>query len=73
MGRERVLAMDLLRGLAVAAMIGVHTVNALLDPALRQGALSAVVHFASGLPFCWATQPRVPSVRGCPGCSAASA
>ncbi len=49
MGRERVLAMDLLRGLAVAAMIGVHTVNALLDPALRQGALSAVVHFASGL------------------------
>ena len=49
MGRERVLAMDLLRGLAVAAMIGVHTVNALLDPALRQGVLSAVVHFASGL------------------------
>jgi len=49
MGRERVLAMDLLRGLAVVAMIGVHTVNALLDPALRQGALSAVVHFASGL------------------------
>jgi uncharacterized membrane protein len=41
--------MDLLRGLAVVAMIGVHTVNALLDPALRQGALSAVVHFASGL------------------------
>ena len=30
-------------------MIGVHTVNALLDPALRQGVLSAVVHFASGL------------------------
>ena len=49
MGRERVLAMDLLRGLAVAAMIGVHTVNALLDPALRQGVLFAVVHFASGL------------------------
>ena len=49
MGRERVLAMDLLRGLAVVAMIGVHTVNALLDPALRQGVLFAVVHFASGL------------------------
>ena len=35
MGRERVLAMDLLRGLAVAAMIGVHMVNAMLDAGLR--------------------------------------
>lgn len=49
MTRERVLGVDLLRGVAVVAMIGVHTINGLLDPSRQQGLLYAVVHFAAGL------------------------